>query len=199
VQAGNAVYSSVNGVLFGPGLNTLIQYPGGLAGDYTIPGGVGSIADGSFYVCPSLTGVTIPSSVAYIGVQAFFECTNLSNVYFYGNAPAVDPSAFNGDTNATVYYLPGTTGWGSTFAGCPTALWLPEMETSNGSFGLGTNGFGFTINWASGMTVVVEAAANLANPTWIPLATNTLSSTSFYFNDPEWTRYPSRFYRLSMP
>jgi hypothetical protein len=32
---------------------------------------------------------------------------------------------FTGDTNATVYYLPGTTGWGATFGGRPTALWTP--------------------------------------------------------------------------
>jgi hypothetical protein len=32
---------------------------------------------------------------------------------------------FDGDTNATVYYLPGTTGWGTTFGGRPTALWTP--------------------------------------------------------------------------
>ena len=31
---------------------------------------------------------------------------------------------FYGDNNATVYYLPGTTGWGTTFDGRPTALWV---------------------------------------------------------------------------
>ena len=34
------------------------------------------------------------------------------------------------------------------------------------------------------MTVVVEASTNLANPTWTPLATNTLTSGSAYFSDP---------------
>ena len=39
---------------------------------------------------------------------------------------------FDGDTNATVYYLPGTTGWGTTFGGRPTALWIqaPTIQTA---------------------------------------------------------------------
>jgi hypothetical protein len=32
---------------------------------------------------------------------------------------------FDGDNNATVYYLPWTTGWGSTYGGLPTAVWNP--------------------------------------------------------------------------
>jgi len=45
----------------------------------------------------------------------------------------------------------------------------------------------------------VEASTNLANPTWIPLATNTLTAGSAYFSDPQWTDYPSRLYRLRWP
>jgi hypothetical protein len=62
-----------------------------------------------------------------------------------------------------------------------------------------TNQFGFNINWANGMTVVVEASTNLANPAWSPLATNTLTSGSAHFSDPKWTNYPARFYRLRSP
>jgi hypothetical protein len=31
------------------------------------------------------------------------------------------------------------------------------------------------------------------------LQTNTLAGGSFYFSDPEWTNYPSRFYRVRSP
>ena len=62
-----------------------------------------------------------------------------------------------------------------------------------------TNGFGFTISWATNIPVVVEASTNLANPIWSPLATNTLTSGSSYFSDPQWTNYPARFYRLRSP
>ena len=100
--------------------------------------------------------------------------------------------------NATVYYLPGTTGWDdfSANTGIPVALWRPQMQTSDGSFGVRTNQFGFNINWASGMVIVVEACTNLATPVWSPVSTNTLTSGSSYFCDPQWTNYPARFYRL---
>ena len=52
-------------------------------------------------------------------------------VYFQGNAPAAGSDVFDGDNEATVYYLPGTTGWGTTFGGLPTALWVPYTYTTN--------------------------------------------------------------------
>ncbi|SPE58148.1 hypothetical protein SBV1_2720012 [Verrucomicrobia bacterium] len=58
--------------------------------------------------------------------MAFFGCTSLTRVYFEGNAPSLGGSSvFTGDNNATVYYLPGTTGWGPTFGGLPTVLGNP--------------------------------------------------------------------------
>lgn len=104
----------------------------------------------------------------------------------------------------TLYYLPGTTGLGSTFGfpqfGCPPAvLWNPEAQTGGASFGVRTNHFGFAITGSSGLVIVVEATANLANPTWSPVHTNTLTGGSSYFSDPQWTNYPGRFYRLRSP
>jgi hypothetical protein len=78
-------------------------------------------------------------------------------------------------------------------------LWLPKVQTSHANFGVQSNQFGFSINWASGNAVVVEASTNLANPSWSPLATNTLASGSSYFSDPQWSKYPTRFYRLRWP
>jgi len=105
----------------------------------------------------------------------------------------------DGDDNETVYYLPGTTGWGSTFGGLPTKLWNPQMQTSGASFGVRSNQFGFTITGSSGLVVVVEACTNLANPTWSPVSTESLTTGPAYFSDPQWANYGSRFYRLSMP
>ena len=83
--------------------------------------------------------------------------------------------------------------------GRPTALWKPQVQTSDASFGVQTNQFGFNISWASGMVVVVEACTNLDYPMWTPLQTDTLMNDMLYFSDPEWTNYPCRFYRLRMP
>lgn len=106
---------------------------------------------------------------------------------------------FYGVTNAIVYYLPSTTGWTTNFAGRPTAPWLPQLQPTGVSFGVQTNQFAFNINWASGQTVVVEACTNLFHPDWQPVQTNTLTTGSAYFSDPQWTNYPGRFYRLRSP
>ncbi len=177
VDASNPSYSSLDGVLFDISQTTLIQYPSGKgASDYTIPNGV-----------------------THLGAGAFCFCANLTGAYFRGNAPSLDSAAFDNAGNATVYYLPGTTGWGESFDGRPTALWRPRVQTGDTSFGVRTNQFGFTISWASGWVVVVEACASLANPIWSPVGTNTLAGDSCYFSDPDWTNYPARFYRLRWP
>jgi hypothetical protein len=97
--------------------------------------------------------------------------------------------------------LPGTTGWGdfSANTGLPAAPWYlpnPMILNNDPSFGVQTNQFGFTISWATDISVVVEACTNPAHPVWSPVATNTLSSGTSYFSDPEWTNYTGRFYRL---
>ena len=160
-----------------------------------------SIGDTAFWQCYALTSVTFPKTLTTIFGQAFVSCVNLTGLYFEGNAPSTDPSnsAFFYDYNATIYYLPGTTGWVSTFGGRPTAPWTPRAQTSHTSFGVQTNQFGFNITWASDTVVVVEASENLANSLWFPVATNLLTGGSSYFSDSQWTNYPGRFYRLRSP
>jgi hypothetical protein len=199
VDALNSVYGSLDGVLFNKNQSLLIQFPGGKAGGYTIPNSVTSIGAGAFDSRTNLTSVTIPTSLTSIENEAFYGCTRLKGIYFQGNAPSVGFRVFDGATNATVYYLPGTTGWGTTFAGRPAVLWNPLVDTSDPSFGVRTNRFGFTITGASDLVIVVEASTDLANPVWIPVGTNILTGGSSYFSDPEWTNSPARFYRLRSP
>ena len=164
----------------------------------TIPNSVTNVGEYAFGGCNSLTNVTIPNSVTSIGDDAFLFCSNLVSVYFQGNAPSADCNVFSYDP-VTVYYLPGTTGWGTTFACVPTAPWTlsyPLVLNSASGFGVQSNGFGFTISWATNLSVVVEAATDLANPVWTPLATNPLVNGTNYFSDPNWTNYPGRFYRI---
>ena len=75
----------------------------------------------------------------------------------------------------------------------------PTIQTTDASFGVRTNRFGFNITGTSNFVIVVEASTNLANPVWTPVSTNTITSGSSYFSDAKWTNYHSRFYRLRSP
>jgi hypothetical protein len=169
----------------------------------TIPDGVTSIGHYTFFACESLANAMIPSSVTSIGHFAFYYCTNLTGLFFNGNAPSLASSdAFDGASNAIVYYLPGTTGWGTTYGGRPTVPWFlpnPVILSWCSSFGVQTNTLGFIISWATNLSVVVEACTKLANPSWSPVSTNTLPGGWSYFSDPDWTNYPVRLYRIRSP
>jgi hypothetical protein len=94
----------------------------------TIPDSVTSIGNWAFELCFGLTNVTIGRRVTSIGNGAFVNC-HLTSVYFRGDAPSLGSELY-GD-NETVYYLPGTSGWGPTFGGRPTAPWPPPtIQTS---------------------------------------------------------------------
>ena len=165
----------------------------------TLPNSITNIRLHTFSYCTSLSSIKIPNRVTVLEFRAFWNCLGLTGIYFQGNAPSLDQATFLGAGYFTAYYLPGTTNWGTTFAGRPTALWKPVVQTSDASFGVRTNQFGFNINWASGMVAVVEACSNPANPAWLPLTTNTFTTDSFYFSDPQWANYPARLYRIRSP
>ena len=159
------------------------------------------IDESAFEGCTSLTSLTIPNSVSSVGDYAFYRCSRLTSVHFMGNVPALGWEVFVGG-NATVYYLPGTTGWGNWFGGCPTAMWVlpcPLILNRGSSFGVKTNKFSFIISWATNALVVVEACSKLAPSAWSAVQTNALTNGWLYFTDPNWTNYPSRYYRVRSP
>lgn len=88
----------------------------------TIPDSVITIGAAAFGSCHHLPGVTIPDSVTHLEFMTFSYCDNLISIYFDGNAPSADSSVFNHTDQTSVYYLSGTIGWESAFAGRPTAL-----------------------------------------------------------------------------
>jgi hypothetical protein len=184
----------------------------------TLGTNVQSIGDSAFQQCYSLTSIVFPNTVTFLGNSVFYDdfdltnavmgsgltsvgfgvfdnCYNMTGVYFAGNAPAMNSDVFDGDTTTIVYYLPGTTGWGTTFDGLPTALWLPQIVSS----AVRTNQFSFYVDWASGENVVVEGCTNLLHPVWSPLQTNLLTGNSWYFSDVHSASYPHRFYRAVSP
>ena len=165
----------------------------------TFPNGVVSIGSGAMVGCTKLASVTLPASVSNIGIDAFAFCPSLTSAYFEGNAPPDSGNAFNHDSAATVYYLPGTTGWGLTFGGAPTAVWYlpsPTVLSFEPSFGVQSQQFSFPISWATNGSVIVQVSTNFTNPAWISVSTNVLSNGTNYFSDPSWTNYSGRIYRV---
>jgi len=126
----NSAYSSVGGVLLNNDQTTLIQYPGGRTGDYTIPNtspalGVGHLLEsvstalrcrtplptsqpGAFAECYNLTSVAIPNSVRSIGDYAFSSCTSLSNITIGNGVSNVGNWAFFNCTSLTSVVIPGS-------------------------------------------------------------------------------------------
>ncbi len=80
VDTNNPAYGCLDGVLFDQTGATLIQFPEGKTGAYTVPDGVVSIANEAFYYCTNLTGIVLPAGVASIGNSAFANCTRLASI-----------------------------------------------------------------------------------------------------------------------
>jgi len=105
VDTRNSVYSDVDGVLFNQSLTTLVQYPGGIAGAYTIPNSVTSIGTNAFYGCESLTNVIIGTNVTSIGNDAFVWCSGLTSVTIPDSVTKIGDYAFydcSSLTNVTI-------------------------------------------------------------------------------------------------
>jgi hypothetical protein len=199
VDPANPNYSSVDGVLFNKTQDTLITCPGGKRGAYLVPNSVTSIERVAFTGCAQLTEVTINKSVTSIGFWAFHGCIRLGGIYFLGDAPPDVDAVTLDDDNVTIYYSPGTAGWGPLLDGRPVLPWQPRIQSGAPGFGLRSNGFGFNISWIPNTSVVVEASSHLTGSPWVSLQALTLTNGSASFNDPHSTDYPTRFYRIRQP
>jgi len=99
VHATNAAYSSIDGVLFNKSATTLLYYPLGKNGAYTIPDGTLTIAEHAFEVHPKLSSVTMPDSVVNIADSAFNNCTALESVQVGNGVTNIGDFAFLSCTN----------------------------------------------------------------------------------------------------
>jgi hypothetical protein len=87
VNAANSNYSSFDGVMFNKDKTTIVCYPAGKQGGYTIPGSVSTIGIEAFGDCKGLTSLTIPNSVVSIGEWAFSSCSGLTAIYANPTTP----------------------------------------------------------------------------------------------------------------
>ena len=86
VDANNANYCAVDGVLFSIDTTTLLQYPGGKQGAYTIPNNVTRLENHAFDGCAGLTSIEIPSNIenVFAGFNRFGN-VNLKSVILNSN------------------------------------------------------------------------------------------------------------------
>ena len=118
VDEKNAVYTSVDGVLFNKEMTELLQYPAGKNGThYVIPDGITSINNEAFFdaalesvVIPesvitldyrafastNLREVIIPDSIINIGGSAFENCNDLTSIIIGNNVENIGDYAFRG-------------------------------------------------------------------------------------------------------
>ena len=104
VDENNSNYSSEDGVLFNKDKTTLVTYPVGKAGPYTVPDSLTSIGNNAFRGCTGLTSVTMPN-VTSIGDLAFAGCAGLTSIEF-GNVTSIGDLAFSSCVGLTAIAVP---------------------------------------------------------------------------------------------
>jgi hypothetical protein len=137
-----------------------------------------------------LTNVVIGKSVNELGNRAFARCSNLLSVYFRGNAPACKQCVFL-NTPATIYYLPGTSGWEDACFGRPAMLWKLQIK----DFHVFNTDFTLTITGPTGIPIALEFSTNLLS--WNRLFTTNLVGDSMTLVDRNATGSTRRFYRIT--
>ncbi|MCU0861046.1 MAG: fibronectin type III domain-containing protein, partial [Methanomassiliicoccales archaeon] len=94
VDPGNPNYASSGGVLFDKSLATLLQYPAGRAGAFSVPSSTTTIWHYAFYSCDQLTSVSIPDGVSFIGSYAFTYSDQLTTIEIPESVLSIGYEAF---------------------------------------------------------------------------------------------------------
>lgn len=94
VPESNTYFTTVNGVLYKKDMKTLVAFPGGYKGSFTIPDTVTTIGRNAFSYCSYLTEVVMPNSVEYVEAYAFAGCIDLDSVRMSDNITVIGDYAF---------------------------------------------------------------------------------------------------------
>ena len=136
VSPDNPTMTSRDGVLFSKDGTTLMCYPCGKKGDYTIPDGVKTIGFDAFSGCSALTGVFFPEGITEIATQAFHGCESLKSVFLPASLRILGRNSFGWCKNLEKIILrEGLSSIGEiAFAYCRslTEISIPDSVTSIG-------------------------------------------------------------------
>ena len=131
VEDDNSVYSSIDGVLFDKQKSTLICYPKGKEGAYTIPNGVTTIEREAFYTADNLKEITFPEGLTTIKVGAFYYYSGkgFTTITLPASLTSIGDVAFHCDILETVHMKGATppTITGSPFIPSPKAIYVPRI------------------------------------------------------------------------
>jgi hypothetical protein len=177
VAAPNLYFSSSNGVLFNKNQTTLIEYPGGAGGSYTVPHTVTTIASASFEYSTNLGSVAMGAEVTNIGEYAFYDSAvltaisvNSTNLYYNSSNGVL----FNKNQTMLIQYPSGLAG----------TCTIPDTVTNigNGAFG---DAFGLTavVIPNSVISIGEEAFYSCENLGYAPLGDHVASigTNAFYY------------------
>lgn len=134
----------------------------------TFPNGLTQLPADLLYDSVNLTSVIVGSGVAGIGDEAFGSCEKLASVLFLGVPPAATGTNQNifGNSSPEVFYLPGTAGWQTHFAGRPASAFLPEtvqIVFTNTDFAFAWSGTGL-------IPMNVQRRTSLVSGSWTNVA-----------------------------
>ena len=139
-----------------------------------------------------------PASLTDIEDGAFFGVDSLRRIYFNRDAPSIHSDVFSGSP-AIIYYRHGTSGWGETFAGRPTALWNAVILSGPGDISIGSEGLRFGLTGPVDHQAIIEFRTAWGAGESTPIFTNLLTGGVAVFTDPNWTSHASGYYRVVVP
>lgn len=116
-------------------------------------------------------------------------------VYFTGDAPNLNGDVFTGSEWVTVYYLPVTANWESTFGERTALLWNPVFTSV--SIAGGTNFC--SVTGTPSIPVSFEGNTNLFSDQWIHLVTTNITDGTVILLDTNAMNNPMQYYRVIGP
>lgn len=81
IDSENPTYTAIDGIIFSKDGLTLVEWPAGRGGTYTVPDGVTAIGDSAFLNTDGLTSVTLPASLTSVGSSVFLYCADLQEIH----------------------------------------------------------------------------------------------------------------------
>ena len=134
----DAVFTSVDGVLFAEGGKILVAYPTGRNDTkYVIPSGVTEIANGAFQNS-KMEQIVFPHTLLRIGEQAFFGCMNITSLTLPEGLISVSAYAFGGCESLVSVTVPDSvTSIDAVFEQCPSLKEIyvgKNVESMNNAF-----------------------------------------------------------------